>query len=115
MGGRRRLGGAYELGVSGEVSLELPDNGLVTIRPVPLLSVRCTHGSLWITQSRDSRDHVLVAGEAFRFETTYLAYILALTQARLVLLPDDSSLPLKVVDGFYRRLARIARSLVGRG
>jgi hypothetical protein len=90
IGNRHRLGAAYELGVRGEVCLELPDNGLVTIRPAPLLSVRCMHGAVWITRSEDSRDFVLVPGEAFRFETTYLAYILALRQARLVLLPNGA-------------------------
>lgn len=90
MANRHRLGAAYELGVRGEVSLELPDNGLVTIRPALLLSVRCTHGSLWITQCGDSRDYVLVPGQEFRFETTHRAHILALTQARLVLLPNES-------------------------
>ena len=89
-GDRPRLGAAYELCVRGEVSLELPDNGLVTIRPAPFLGVTCTHGSLWITQTRDSRDYVLVPGQTFRFETTHRAHILALSQARLVLLPDAS-------------------------
>jgi len=40
-------------------------NGVVSIAAVPGLVVRVRDGSLWITQTGDSADHVVRAGERF--------------------------------------------------
>lgn len=100
--------------MAGEIRFELRSHDLLTIRKAPLLNVKCIRGSLWVTQTNDTRDYVLHAGEGFRFQTTRCGYVLALTQAQVLVLPNESDKQANAVNDLYDKLARVARALVGR-
>lgn len=47
--------------------------------------VRCLRGDVWITQDRDTADHVLKPGESFRVERAGTTVIQAMSPARVCL------------------------------
>lgn len=49
------------------------------------VTLRCTHGSLWITQSNDSQDHLLSAGQQWHTARPGRIVVQALTPATLTL------------------------------
>lgn len=104
----------YKLSVVGEICLELGANDVLTIRKARLLGIQCVRGSLWVTQADDTRDYVVEPGGCFRFETKRCGHIFALSPAKVRLFPSDLDSAPAARHALYDRLARLARSLVGR-
>ncbi len=73
------------------------------------LRIVCRDGRCWITQSGDSRDHILRSGESFLVETTGQLIITALEPCRLMLAePLKSRQPNEFFKGLFRSAARVA-------
>jgi uncharacterized protein YjiS (DUF1127 family) len=80
----------------GIVDTELMHHGSIALNPSELLRLRdaagrqlsVVHGIAWITQESDSCDHVVRAGEHFRFDRDGLALVWPLDDAVRLLLED---------------------------
>lgn len=57
------------------------------------LTIRCTQGSLWVTQPGDYRDHILNAGDTFTVGQKGMIAIAALQDASLEMVPVKQSGP----------------------
>jgi uncharacterized protein YjiS (DUF1127 family) len=81
---------------TGLMSTELTNKGLVTLAEREVLRfesasgrhVGVVRGNVWVTQHGDVRDHVLRAGESFRFDRDGLALVVALGGAAGVVLEE---------------------------
>lgn len=63
------------------LELSLDTGAVLDLRPPLDIDVRC--GALWITQTGDTQDHVLVAGESYRVTEGGLVVVQALEPAVL--------------------------------
>lgn len=62
----------------------LPENETMSIEPVPEnLRIVCRSGRIWLTQSGDSRDFLLRAGESFSACRRGQLVLWALAEARI--------------------------------
>jgi len=69
-----------EMDVTGkhsETAIGLIPHGLLDIQDGEGLAVRCLHGVVWITQSDDTRDIVVKAGQFFVLDRPGLALVAA--------------------------------------
>lgn len=62
----------------------LPEHETMSIDPVPEnLRIVCRHGRIWLTQSGDSRDFLLRAGESFSTTRRGQLVLWALSETRI--------------------------------
>lgn len=90
---------------TGLLHTELTHRGLVTLAERGVLRfegaagrhIGVVRGIVWVTQHGDARDHVLRAGESFRFDREGLALVVALSGAAGIVL-EDGLVPLPAAD-----------------
>jgi len=64
----------------------LPEHETMSIEPVPEnLRIVCRSGRIWLTQSNDSRDFLLRAGESFNASRRGQLVLWALADARIAI------------------------------
>lgn len=67
----------------------LPNRSVLRVENARGKEIRVEHGCVWITQDGDTRDIILEAGKAFRFDCDGKALVTALGSAPLTLLSID--------------------------
>jgi hypothetical protein len=92
--------------------LRLGTGELFTVRDGKGFTVTCLDGSVWITQSDDGRDIVLIAGQAFVFDQPGVALVCAAAGPATLAIERPPQQPLV---RYFREMRNAAKNLSVRG
>jgi hypothetical protein len=93
-------------------SLRLKTGELLDVNNGEGITVACLEGSVWITQSNDTRDVVLIAGQAFVLDKPGLALVCAAAGPATVAIEGLPRRP-PPFERYFRDIRSAARHLAG--
>src|SRR5450631_780563 len=90
-----------------EANLEVRRQQVLSLRDASGVRLRCTRGSLWVTQEGGGQDIVLAPGECFTVERDGLTMVSALKEGSVLI----ASAPTRHVDNIGARMRRWLRHM----
>jgi hypothetical protein len=66
-------------------TLDLANEGLLSIRDGQAARIRCNEGTLWITEEGESKDTILAAGESYTIRHPGLALLTSFGVSRITI------------------------------